>query len=1049
MKAAASTSPSSPGDSTAGEPPDTSVAQASRSKEPLASAVSVASGSSSGNPSGAKNQGAKASQAGNKTATHLPAHAAPPPLSQPASTSFFGSSWISPSSSASAAASSALESTVRNKQKLMTYEQFRAQEPPQARLLRLRGLFDKLMDADAEHALADGRAKDEWTKSAIRAQYGKFGPGRLPSESDEAGGGSGSRSSSNGKRRREAPMAVPPRPSYANELLTQCRKCREELDRERAKEYERERARIACATAASNAGGDGSAAWWTFGGLLGGSGNWISVNSASQAKGSVEGKASETSGPPSVVQTVVGTLTPTFVPSSSAPPPSTSSASSSTSSTVTNALSSAASSISSLFTSTFGSESSGSQGAQHPDAPPSPPPDHDGEAGWTGSGVWGLSAVGSAQREMDRNALAASSLHPRGSGLSLSWSKNATGSSVAADASEGARAGAQAQEERSRWQQRQIEWEGFLRYAEQKERELYAIFNELDKNGDMRLDVQEIRAALDRAGLDVPPMSLEDFIASLASSRVQGNQYPYPPRRSGVKETDKPYVSFPEFRDYLLLLPRKPSVSEIFRFYQVRKTFGLFREGGIFAELASSWGKHERGASAVNLDGDVSLAGEEKRKYGSASPDASSATVFKENHGGSATDAAGGQAANSSEQSGGEAAASDKVAPGAAASVGPSWGIGTLKAAGGASKPPGQTCTASQGQGDASKVAHGHEDDDDEEEEEDDTDMIAGSVAIKFLLAGGIAGAVSRTATAPFDRLKVYLITTSRSSATVQLLNEGLIKGSTMPTAQQAGARGVGLIGEAIHSLYRGGGGIKAFWVGNGLNCLKIFPESAIKFLSYETSKRAFAKYVDGVHDSRDISGTSRFISGGIGGITSQLAIYPIETLKTRLMSSQGAGAKTRAESHALLRQTAQDMWRHGGLRTYYRGLTAGLIGVFPYSAIDMSTFEGIKLFYIKYTGKDEPGVLALLAFGSISGSVGATTVYPLNLVRTRLQAAGTPGHPATYNGFWDVVRQTYRNEGYLAFYKGLVPTLLKVVPAVSISYVVYEQSKRRLGVHI
>jgi solute carrier family 25 (mitochondrial phosphate transporter), member 23/24/25/41 len=36
-------------------------------------------------------------------------------------------------------------------------------------------------------------------------------------------------------------------------------------------------------------------------------------------------------------------------------------------------------------------------------------------------------------------------------------------------------------------------------------------------------------------------------------------------------------------------------------------------------------------------------------------------------------------------------------------------------------------------------------------------------------------------------------------------------------------------------------------------------------------SKRAFAKYVDNVHDSRDISGTSRFISGGIGGITSQL----------------------------------------------------------------------------------------------------------------------------------------------------------------------------------
>lgn len=66
-----------------------------------------------------------------------------------------------------------------------------------------------------------------------------------------------------------------------------------------------------------------------------------------------------------------------------------------------------------------------------------------------------------------------------------------------------------------------------------------------------------------------------------------------------------------------------------------------------------------------------------------------------------------------------------------------------------------------------------------------------------------------------------------------------------------------------------------------------------------QAQKRFFAQYVDHVQDSRDISGTSRFVSGGIGGITSQLcesnaieafvvvlpensysAIYPIETLK-------------------------------------------------------------------------------------------------------------------------------------------------------------------------
>ncbi len=90
--------------------------------------------------------------------------------------------------------------------------------------------------------------------------------------------------------------------------------------------------------------------------------------------------------------------------------------------------------------------------------------------------------------------------------------------------------------------------------------------------------------------------------------------------------------------------------------------------------------------------------------------------------------------------------------------------------------------------------------------------------------------------------------------------------------------------------------------------------------------------------------------------------------------------------------------------------------------------------------------MLALLSFGSVSGSVGATTVYPLNLIRTRLQAR-VHSSSATYDGFWDAARKTYVREGFSGFYRGLVPTLAKVVPAVSISYVVYEQSKKRLGV--
>ncbi|KZT53385.1 mitochondrial carrier [Calocera cornea HHB12733] len=477
-----------------------------------------------------------------------------------------------------------------------------------------------------------------------------------------------------------------------------------------------------------------------------------------------------------------------------------------------------------------------------------------------------------------------------------------------------------------------VDWEDFQKYATEKEEELWKVFHDdLDLDGNGVLDSTELQHALMHSGIDIDANTMIDFIAFLTSS---------PHSRS---------ISFPEFRDFLLLLPRTPSVHEIYQYYEVRKWLG---EDG-------------RGAARVNMEGDVSLSAED------LPPTKARQRV--------------------------EGVIPPQVDPIAA-------------------KSPIPIDMESPENCDDLPEEH-------EEEEGEHETWLGGQTALKFLLAGGIAGAVSRTCTAPFDRLKIYLITRAP---------EGV--GTVANAAPTQGAR---VIWNAVRGIYAESG-VVGFWIGNGLNVIKIFPESAIKFLSYESSKRFFARYWDDVEDSRDISGTSRFMAGGIGGITSQLAIYPIETVKTQLQSTSGGQIRT------MLIPTMQRMWIDGRWRAYYRGLTAGLIGVFPYSAIDMSTFEALKLAYIKASGKEEPGVLALLAFGSISGSVGATSVYPINLVRTRLQASGSSGHPQKYTGVWDVAQRTYAQEGWRGFYRGLAPTLAKVIPAVSISYVVYEHTKRR-----
>ena len=134
-----------------------------------------------------------------------------------------------------------------------------------------------------------------------------------------------------------------------------------------------------------------------------------------------------------------------------------------------------------------------------------------------------------------------------------------------------------------------------------------------------------------------------------------------------------------------------------------------------------------------------------------------------------------------------------------------------------------------------------HDDEGDFEDDEDVHDgWLEGHEALKFLLAGGIAGAgkldtnsttldgfqftssaVSRTCTAPFDRLKIFLITRPQDV------------GASLTS--KPSALGVRAITGAVARIYVEGG-LLAFWIGNGLSVAKIFPESAIKFFSYESS---------------------------------------------------------------------------------------------------------------------------------------------------------------------------------------------------------------------
>ncbi|XP_011495317.1 PREDICTED: calcium-binding mitochondrial carrier protein SCaMC-2-A isoform X2 [Ceratosolen solmsi marchali] len=278
----------------------------------------------------------------------------------------------------------------------------------------------------------------------------------------------------------------------------------------------------------------------------------------------------------------------------------------------------------------------------------------------------------------------------------------------------------------------------------------------------------------------------------------------------------------------------------------------------------------------------------------------------------------------------------------------------------------------------------------------------------RHLLAGGIAGAVSRTCTAPLDRIKVYL--------------------------QVHGSRQCNIFSCGKYMLREGG--VKSYWRGNGINVLKIGPETALKFMAYEQVKRM----IKGV-DNRDLSIYERFVAGSAAGGISQTAIYPLEVLKTRLALRKTGEFKGIVDA-------AQKIYNQAGLKTFYRGYIPNLIGILPYAGIDLAVYETLKNNYIRTHGKDEqPAIWLLILCGTVSSTAGQVCSYPLALVRTRLQAQIGPVNGQ--NNMVGIFTDIFKREGLKGLYRGLTPNFLKVAPAVSTSYVVYEYVRSALGVNM
>ncbi|EGG20887.1 EF-hand domain-containing protein [Cavenderia fasciculata] len=283
----------------------------------------------------------------------------------------------------------------------------------------------------------------------------------------------------------------------------------------------------------------------------------------------------------------------------------------------------------------------------------------------------------------------------------------------------------------------------------------------------------------------------------------------------------------------------------------------------------------------------------------------------------------------------------------------------------------------------------------------------------KLLIAGGFAGAVSRTCTSPLERLKIL-----RQVSSMNL---------------ESGAPQYGSVFTSLRTMYRTEG-LMGLFKGNGTNVIRIAPYSAIQFLAYEKYKEFLME--DG---KKHLTTAQNLIVGGAAGVTSLLFTYPLDLIRARLT------VQINEQKYNGILNTYRTVVKEEGYAGLYKGLFTSALGVAPYVAINFTTYESLKYFF---TPEGEHlSVPQSLLYGAVSGATAQTFTYPIDLLRRRLQVQGIGGKPAVYSGPFDACKKIVQEEGVKGLYKGMIPCYLKVIPAISISFCVYELMKNLLGI--
>jgi len=186
----------------------------------------------------------------------------------------------------------------------------------------------------------------------------------------------------------------------------------------------------------------------------------------------------------------------------------------------------------------------------------------------------------------------------------------------------------------------------------------------------------------------------------------------------------------------------------------------------------------------------------------------------------------------------------------------------------------------------------------------------------------------------------------------------------------------------------------------------------------------------------------------GVGtGALQTLILSPVELVKIRLQL-EAAGHKHGRHRRGPV-EIARDILRREGLRGVYRGLTVTALRDAPAHGVYFWTYErarerlhpGCR----RQDGDEDEGLGTMLVSGGLAGVASWVCCYPLDVVKSRLQAQGAGSVPR-YRGVVDCFRRSVREEGLPVLWRGLGTAVARAFVVNGAIFSAYELALRFLA---